>query len=341
MDQTKLKKANKSTDDQLVIKELINKVEQKYGKGALVRLSNDTIYNQNVISSGSIILDQALGIGGYPQGRIVEIYGPEATGKTTLGLHAIAMAQQKNLQAVFIDLEHAFNPDYAKRLGVNLSTLIIGQPDSGEEALDIVETLIKTQKVQLILVDSVAALVPQAELEGHISEVSVGGQARLMSKALRKLRSIVHENNCLLIFINQVRSKINISWGNPETTSGGRALKFYASMRLEVRVMEKLVQNHQIYGNRIKVKIVKNKLANPFKTATLELIYGKGIDRWTELIQLGVIYNIIEKAGIWYSYHGQRLGQGKTQTRNFLVEHASLAQEIEQAISEKLNGNNA
>ena len=248
------------------IKDIISKVEQKYGKGALLQLNNNGNYNYQVISSGSIALDQALGIGGYPLGRIIEIYGPEASGKTTLALHAVAKAQQSNLQAVFIDLEHAFNPDYAKKLGVNLSTLIIGQPDSGEEALDIVETLIKTNQVSLIVVDSVAALVPKAELEGHISETSVGGQARLMSKALRKLRSVVHENNCLLVFINQVRSRINISFGNPETTSGGRALKFYASIRLEVRTMEKLIQNYEVYGNRIKVKVVKNKLANPFKT---------------------------------------------------------------------------
>ena len=280
------------------IKDIISKVEQKYGKGALLQLNNNGNYNYQVISSGSIALDQALGIGGYPLGRIIEIYGPEASGKTTLALHAVAKAQQSNLQAVFIDLEHAFNPDYAKKLGVNLSTLIIGQPDSGEEALDIVETLIKTNQVNLIVVDSVAALVPKAELEGHISETSVGGQARLMSKALRKLRSVVHENNCLLVFINQVRSRINISFGNPETTSGGRALKFYASIRLEVRTMEKLIQNYEVYGNRIKVKVVKNKLANPFKTVILELIYGKGIDHCTEVLQLGVMYEVIEKKGI-------------------------------------------
>ncbi len=314
------------------IKDIISKVEQKYGKGALLQLNNNGNYNYQVISSGSIALDQALGIGGYPLGRIIEIYGPEASGKTTLALHAVAKAQQSNLQAVFIDLEHAFNPDYAKKLGVNLSTLIIGQPDSGEEALDIVETLIKTNQVNLIVVDSVAALVPKAELEGHISETSVGGQARLMSKALRKLRSVVHENNCLLVFINQVRSRINISFGNPETTSGGRALKFYASIRLEVRTMEKLIQNYEVYGNRIKVKVVKNKLANPFKTVILELIYGKGIDHFTEVLQLGVMYEVIEKKGIWYAFEGNRLGQGKTQACNFLASNPDVLANVEAKI---------
>ena len=290
--------ADKTNKDNGQIKEIITDIEKKYGKGALMQFHNDKTPSENVVSSGSLTLDHALGIGGYPRGRIVEIYGPEATGKTTLALHAIAAAQANNLQAVYIDLEHALSPKYAVDLGVNLKTLIVGQPDAGEEALAIVETLIRSGKVDVIVVDSVAALVPRSELEGHISETNVGGQARLMSKALRKLRSIVHESNCLLIFINQIRMKIGISFGNPETTSGGRALKFYASIRLEVRLMEKLTQNGEIYGNKMKVKIVKNKLATPFKVAILELVYGKGIDNLTEIINLGVMHGLIDKAGI-------------------------------------------
>lgn len=279
------------------INDIIARIEKEYGKGVLMQLDKAATATKNIIPTGSMAFNTATGIGGYPRGRIIEIYGPEASGKTTLALHAIAEIQKQNGQAVFIDVEHALDPVYAARLGVNNKKLIIGQPDAGEEAMDIVESLVKTKMVDLIVVDSVAALIPKAELEGQIGDQVVGGQARLMSKALRKLRSIVHENNCLLMFINQTRAKIGGFYNNAEVTSGGNALKFYASLRIDVRRFSKIIENNTVIGSKVRVKIVKNKLATPFKEAMFDIIYGYGINQMGELLDYAVNFDVVQKAG--------------------------------------------
>ncbi len=300
---------NKETDnkkDQLLA-DALKTIEKEYGKGSIMRLGDRASVSIDAIPSGSIALDAALGIGGYPKGRIIEIYGPESSGKTTLALHAIAECQKRGGRCAFIDAENAIDPIYAKNLGVDIDELILSQPDSGEQALEIAEVLIKSGAIDLVVVDSVAALVPQAELDGEMSDSSVGLQARLMSKAMRKLAGVMNRSNCTAIFINQLREKVGVMFGNPETTPGGRALKFYASVRLDVRKSETLKTGQDAYGNSVKIKVVKNKVAPPFKTAVVSIIFGEGISHIDEVVTLGVENNIIDKAGAWFSYKGEKL----------------------------------
>lgn len=330
----------KETDnkkDQLLA-DALKTIEKEYGKGSIMRLGDRANVSVDVISSGSIAIDAALGIGGYPKGRIIEIYGPESSGKTTLALHAIAECQKKGGRCAFIDAENAIDPVYAKNLGVDIDELILSQPDSGEQALDIAEVLIKSGAIDLIVVDSVAALVPQAELDGEMGDSSVGLQARLMSKAMRKLAGVMNRSNCTAIFINQLREKVGVMFGNPETTSGGRALKFYASVRLDVRKSETLKTGQDAYGNSVKVKVVKNKVAPPFKTAVISIIFGEGISHLDEVVTLGVENNIIDKAGAWFSYKGEKIGQGAAAVREYLKNHPEVDEEITAQIKEKLFG---
>ena len=295
----------------------IKEIEKTYGKGSIMRLGDSVKVEEDAISSGSLLIDQALGIGGYPRGRIVEIFGPESSGKTTLALHAIAEVQKTGGKAAFIDAENAIDPMYAKNLGVQIDDLILSQPDSGEQALEIAELLIKSGAIDLLVVDSVAALVPQAELDGIMSDTNMGLQARLMSKAMRKLSGVMNKSKCTVIFINQLREKIGIIYGNPEVTTGGRALKFYSSIRVDVRKGEAIKQGSEIIGNKVNVKIVKNKVAPPFKTAQVEIRYGEGISRVAEVIDLGVEHGLIDKSGSWFSYQGEKIGQGREMSDYF------------------------
>jgi recombination protein RecA len=313
----------------LLLEETLKQIQKQYGKGAVMRLGDRANVEVDSISSGSIAIDFALGVGGYPKGRIVEIYGPESSGKTTLALHAIAEVQKKGGKAAFIDAENSIDPMYAKALGVNIEDLILSQPDSGEQALEITELLIKSGAIDLIVIDSVAALVPQAELDGEMSDSHMGLQARLMSKAMRKLAGVMNRSDCTAIFINQLREKIGIMFGNPETTTGGKALKFYASIRIDVRKSEAIKNGTDIIGNKVNVKIVKNKVAPPFKTATVDIMYGKGISRMGELIELSVERDIVQKAGAWFSYKGEKIGQGKESVRAFLTANPVIAQTVE------------
>lgn len=313
----------------LLLEEALKQIQKQYGKGAVMRLGDRANVEVDSISSGSIAIDFALGVGGYPKGRIVEIYGPESSGKTTLALHAIAEVQKKGGKAAFIDAENSIDPMYAKSLGVNIEDLILSQPDSGEQALEITELLIKSGAIDLIVIDSVAALVPQAELDGEMSDSHMGLQARLMSKAMRKLAGVMNRSDCTAIFINQLREKIGIMFGNPETTTGGKALKFYASIRIDVRKSEAIKNGTDIIGNKVNVKIVKNKVAPPFKTATVDIMYGKGISRMGELIELAVERDIVQKAGAWFSYKGEKIGQGKESVRAFLTANPVIAQTVE------------
>ena len=302
----------------------LNDIEKQFGKGSIMKLGDRANVDIDSISSGSITLDVALGIGGYPKGRIIEIYGPESSGKTTLALHAIAEAQKKGGRAAFIDAENAIDPMYAKNLGVNIEELILSQPDSGEQALDITEMLIKSGAIDLIVIDSVAALVPQAELDGEMGDANVGLQARLMSKAMRKLSGVMNRSECTAIFINQLREKVGIMFGNPETTTGGRALKFYSSIRLDVRKSEAIKSGTDIIGNKVNIKVVKNKVAPPFKVAQVEIRYGEGISRTSEIIDLSVEHDLIHKSGAWFSYNEEKIGQGKEAVRAYLTEHPEL-----------------
>lgn len=297
-----------------------------------MRLGDQADKKVEVVSSGSISLDKALGVGGFPKGRIIEIYGPESSGKTTFALHAIASAQKNGGYAAFIDAEHALDPVYAKALGVDIENLILSQPDSGEQALEITEALIKSGSVDVIVIDSVAALVPEAELNGDMGDSHVGLHARLMSQAMRKLAGIINKTNCVAIFINQIREKVGIMFGNPETTTGGRALKFYASVRLEIRRGEAIKDGAAILGNRTNIKVVKNKVAPPFKTAEVEIIYGQGISKLGEIVDLAVNANIINKAGAWFSYNGNKIGQGRENAKEFLKNNPELMAEIEQKV---------
>ena len=303
-----------------------------------MRLGDRANVSVDAIGSGSIALDAALGIGGYPKGRIIEIYGPESSGKTTLALHAIAECQKKGGRCAFIDAENAIDPIYAKNLGVDIDELILSQPDSGEQALEITEVLIKSGAIDLVVIDSVAALVPQAELDGEMGDSSVGLQARLMSKAMRKLAGVMNRSNCTAIFINQLREKVGVMFGNPETTPGGRALKFYSSVRLDVRKSETLKTGQAAYGNSLKIKVVKNKVAPPFKTAVVSIIFGEGISHIDEVVTLGVENNIIDKAGAWFSYKGEKIGQGAASVREFLKKNPEIDAEITAQIKEKLFG---
>ncbi len=319
-----------------LLEETLKQIEKQYGKGSVMRLGDRANVEIDAISSGSISIDYALGIGGYPKGRIVEIYGPESSGKTTLALHAIAEVQKRGGKAAFIDAENAIDPIYAQALGVNIENLVLSQPDSGEQALEITELLIKSGAIDLIVIDSVAALVPQAELDGEMSDAHVGLQARLMSKAMRKLAGVMNRSECTAIFINQLREKIGIMFGNPETTSGGRALKFYASIRIDVRKSEAIKVGTDIVGNKINVKIVKNKVAPPFKVATVDIIYGHGISRIGELIDLAVDRDVIQKSGAWFSYEGEKIGQGKEAARSFLQANPVIADTIEKELKLRL-----
>lgn len=330
------KTAVKDTD--AALDDAISQIEKKFGKGSVMRLGDRTAVDVDVIPSGSLTLDKALGIGGYPKGRIIEIYGPESSGKTTLTLHAIAQAQKQGGKAAFIDAEHAIDPVYAKNLGVDIEELILSQPDSGEQALEIAEMLVRSGVIDLIVIDSVAALVPQVELDGEMGDAAVGLQARLMSKALRKLSGVMNKTNCTVIFINQLREKIGVMYGNPETTTGGRALKFYSSVRVEIRRSEQIKQNGEIIGNKANIKVVKNKVAPPFKTTQVDIIYGKGISRDGEILDLAVEGDIVEKSGAWYAYNGEKIGQGRENTKNFLIEHPAIFEEVEEKVKAQLFG---
>lgn len=328
------KTAVKDTD--AALDDAISQIEKKFGKGSVMRLGDRTAVDVDVIPSGSLTLDKALGIGGYPKGRIIEIYGPESSGKTTLTLHAIAQAQKQGGKAAFIDAEHAIDPVYAKNLGVDIDELILSQPDSGEQALEIAEMLVRSGVIDLIVIDSVAALVPQVELDGEMGDAAVGLQARLMSKALRKLSGVMNKTNCTVIFINQLREKIGVMYGNPETTTGGRALKFYSSVRVEIRRSEQIKQNGEIIGNKANIKVVKNKVAPPFKTTQVDIIYGKGISRDGEILDLAVEGDIVEKSGAWYAYNGEKIGQGRENAKNFLIEHPAIFEEVEEKVKAQL-----
>ncbi|HMD95106.1 MAG TPA: recombinase RecA [Trebonia sp.] len=311
-------------------------IERQFGKGTVMRLGEETRVPIEVIPTGSIALDVALGIGGHPRGRVVEIYGPESSGKTTVALHAVASAQKAGGIAAFIDAEHALDPDYAQKLGVDTDALLVSQPDTGEQALEIADTLIRSGAIDIVVIDSVAALVPKAEIEGEMGDSHVGLQARLMSQALRKIAGALNQTKTTAIFINQLREKVGVMFGSPETTSGGKALKFYASVRLDVRRIETLKDGTEAVGNRTRVKVVKNKVAPPFKVAEFDILYGIGISREGGLIDLGVEQGIVRKAGAWYTYEGDQLGQGKENARNFLRDNPDLANEIEKKIKEKL-----
>ena len=309
-------------------------IEKQFGKGAVMRLGDNPHMKLDVVSSGCLSLDIALGIGGYPKGRIIEIYGPESSGKTTFALQAIAEVQKKGGRAAFIDAEHALDPVYAKRLGVNTNELILSQPDTGEQALEICEALVRSEAVSIVVIDSVAALVPQAEIDGEMGDSHVGLQARLMSQALRKLSGTINKTNTIAIFINQLREKVGVMFGNPETTPGGRALKFYSTIRLDIRRNEQLKVGDKVMGNKTTVKVVKNKVAPPFKSAVVDIMYGEGISREGEIIDLGCEAGIIEKTGAWYSYNGEKLGQGKENVKLLLKEKKELCSEIEEKVRE-------
>jgi recombination protein RecA len=308
-------------------------IEKQFGKGSIMRLgANDVAYDIQVVSTGSLGLDIALGVGGLPRGRIIEVYGPESSGKTTLTLQVIAEMQKMGGTAAFIDAEHALDPQYAQKIGVNVKELLISQPDNGEQALEIADMLVRSGSVDIIVVDSVAALTPRAEIEGDMGDPQMGLQARLMSQALRKLTANIKRSNTMVIFINQIRMKIGVMFGNPETTTGGNALKFYASVRLDIRRTGSIKKGEETIGNETRVKVVKNKVAPPFKQADFDILYGEGISRESEIIELGVLHKLIDKSGAWYAYQGEKIGQGKDNVRDYLKEHKEMAHEIEQKI---------
>jgi recombination protein RecA len=322
---------------QKMLEAAISQIEKSYGKGSIMRLgSRDVLVPVSVIPSGCLSLDAALGVGGFPRGRVIEIYGPESGGKTTLTLHVIAEAQKLGGQAAFIDAEHALDPVYARKLGVDVDNLLVSQPDNGEQALEIAETLIRSGGVDVVVVDSVAALVPKAELEGEMGEPQMGLQARLMSQALRKLTAIVSKSRTCLIFINQIREKIGVMFGNPETTTGGRALKFYASMRVDIRRIQSIKEGDKVVGSRTRGKVVKNKVAAPFREAEFDILYGEGISREGDLIDLGVDLGLIEKSGTWMSFGGERMGQGRENARLFLKENTDIREKVENALRKKM-----
>ncbi len=336
------KEKEKELDKDKMLEQVLADIEKQFGKGAIMRLGSHDEVNIDVSSTGSLSLDIALGVGGYPKGRIVEIYGPESSGKTTFALHAIAEVQKNGGRAAFIDAEHALDPIYAKKLGVNIDNLLLSQPDTGEQALEICDALVKSHAISIIVIDSVAALVPQAEIEGEMGDSHVGLQARLMSQALRKLSGTINKTNTIVIFINQLREKVGVMFGNPETTPGGRALKFYSSIRLDVRRAEQIKQGDSVIGNKTVVKVVKNKVAPPFKTANVDIMYGEGVSKEGELVDLASDVNIINKSGAWYSYNGEKIGQGKENVKALFKENTSLRDEIEAKVREYygINKNN-
>ncbi|KIL50542.1 protein RecA [Jeotgalibacillus alimentarius] len=316
------------SDRQAALDMALKQIEKQFGKGSIMKLGEQTDRRVNTVSSGSVSLDAALGVGGYPRGRVIEIYGPESSGKTTVALHAIAEVQANGGQAAFIDAEHALDPVYAQKLGVNIDELLLSQPDTGEQALEIAEALVRSGAVEIVIVDSVAALVPKAEIEGEMGDSHVGLQARLMSQALRKLSGAISKSNTIAIFINQIREKVGVMFGSPETTPGGRALKFYSSVRLDVRRAETLKQGNDMVGNKTRIKVVKNKVAPPFRIAEVDIMYGEGISKEGEIIDLGAEADIVQKSGSWYSYEGERLGQGRENAKQFLKENTELRQQI-------------
>ncbi|MCM2533397.1 recombinase RecA [Neobacillus pocheonensis] len=322
------------SDRKAALEMALKQIEKQFGKGSIMKMGEKTETRISTSPSGSLTLDVALGVGGYPRGRIIEIYGPESSGKTTVALHAIAEAQARGGQAAFIDAEHALDPAYAQKLGVNIDELLLSQPDTGEQALEIAEALVRSGAVDIIVIDSVAALVPKAEIEGEMGDAHVGLQARLMSQALRKLSGAINKSKTLAVFINQIREKVGVMFGNPETTPGGRALKFYSTVRLEVRRAEALKQGNDIVGNKTKIKVVKNKVAPPFRTAEVDIMYGEGISKEGETIDLGSELDIVQKSGSWYSYNDERLGQGRENAKLFLKENPSILLDIQQKIRE-------
>ncbi len=319
----------------------LQQIEKDFGKGSIMKLGENTAMNVEAISTGSLSLDMALGIGGVPRGRIVEIYGPESSGKTTIALHVVAEAQKQGGEAAFIDVEHALDPVYARALGIDIDSLLVSQPDSGESALEIAEALVRSGAIDVVVIDSVAALVPKAEIEGHMGDSHVGLQARLMSQALRKLTSSVARTNCLVIFINQMRDKIGVMFGNPETTTGGKALKYYASVRIDIRRIETLKSGGQMIGSHTRAKVVKNKVAPPFREGEFDIMYGEGISREGEIVDMGVAADIIQKSGAWFSYKGERLGQGRDNVKKLLREQPELAAELEGLIRQKFDARHA
>ena len=319
-------------EQELKLDETLKQIQKMFGKGAVMKLGERQAVDVDVIPSGSLLLDDALGVGGYPKGRIIEIYGPESSGKTTLALHAIAECQKQGGRAAFVDAEHAIDPVYAKNLGVDIDELLLSQPDNGEQALEIVEMLASSGAISLIIVDSVAALVPQAELDGEMGDSSVGLQARLMSKAMRKLAGVLNKQNCAVIFINQLREKVGVMYGNPETTSGGRALKFYASIRIDIRRTEALKTGSEIVGNTVKVKIVKNKVSPPFKTCELDIIYGQGISKESEILDKAVELGLIKKSGSWFEYKGSKIAQGRDAAKEYIKVNEDVCKELTEQI---------
>ncbi len=324
----------KKAENDKTLEQVLADIEKQFGKGSIMKLGEDTHNNIDVVSSGSLTLDIALGVGGYPKGRIIEIYGPESSGKTTFALHAIAEVQKAGGKAAFIDAEHALDPIYARNLGVNINDLLLSQPDTGEQALEICDALVKSEAINIVVIDSVAALVPQAEIEGEMGDSHVGLQARLMSQALRKLSGTISKTNTIAIFINQLREKVGVLFGNPETTTGGRALKFYSSVRLDVRRGEQIKNGDSVIGNRTNVKVVKNKVAPPFKTAQVEIMYGQGVSREAEVLDLAVEIGIVDKSGAWYAYNGEKIGQGKENAKAFLKVNPDIMKEIEDKVRE-------
>ena len=326
----KVTKDEKNKDKAL--EQVLADIEKQFGAGAIMKLGDNEHMNVDVTSSGSIAIDVALGVGGYPKGRIIEIYGPESSGKTTVALQAIAEVQKNGGRAAFIDAEHALDPVYAKKLGVNINELLLSQPDTGEEALEICDALVKSDAVDIVVIDSVAALVPQAEIDGEMGDSHVGLQARLMSQALRKLSGTMNKTKTTAIFINQLREKIGVMFGNPETTTGGRALKFYASVRMDIRKTEMMKQDGQVIGNRVRVKVIKNKVAPPFREAEFDVLYGKGISKVGNILDMAVNLDIVEKSGAWFSYNGQRISQGRENAKRYLEEHPDIMDEIEKKV---------
>ncbi|MGN1269041.1 MAG: recombinase RecA [Candidatus Aphodocola sp.] len=324
----------KKAENDKTLEQVLADIEKQFGKGSIMKLGEESHNEIDVVSSGSLTLDIALGVGGYPKGRIIEIYGPESSGKTTFALHAIAEVQKAGGKAAFIDAEHALDPVYAKNLGVDINDLLLSQPDTGEQALEICEALVRSEAINIVVIDSVAALVPQAEIEGEMGDSHVGLQARLMSQALRKLSGTISKTNTIAIFINQLREKVGVLFGNPETTPGGRALKFYSTIRLDVRRGEQIKNGDSVIGNKTNVKIVKNKVAPPFKTAALEIMYGQGVSREAEVLDLASEIGIIDKSGAWYAYKGEKIGQGKENAKQFLKDNPKIKEEIENKVRE-------
>ena len=324
--------SNENPEKMKALEAALGQIEKQFGKGSVMKLGDFTAMNVEAIPTGALSLDIALGIGGIPRGRIIEVFGPESSGKTTLALHVIAEAQKMGGEAAFIDAEHALDPVYAKHLGVDIDNLIVSQPDTGEQALEIAEALVRSGALDIIVVDSVAALVPKAEIDGDMGDAHVGLQARLMSQALRKLAGVINKSKCVIVFINQLREKVGVMFGNPETTPGGRALKFYASVRLDIRRIEAIKQEGEVVGNRTRVKVVKNKVAPPFREAEFDIIYGKGISKEGNLLDIAVNLDIIEKSGSWFSYNGDRIGQGRENAKSYLMDNPKIAEEVEKKI---------